>query len=612
MGSAAILAVPSAGVWMAGIAAAASAAWLAVAWVRFVLGIVRHYRLNLPSPPETSLLLGHASPMLTDKSPLRMAEWEQQCGPIFKLRLLGQTLVILTDPAAVVRVNRIPDTKKPDMYRAFDLPSATSVSLFTDPGSPYWKAVRTGVAPCFSITSLKRTFPWLQHLCRLAVEEVAAAGDGGRTPILVGDLAARITSDTIGDMLLNKDLGGMAGAIPREGGGSRPEPLPAPVAGCPDYIALVRVYLSAIHTRMNDPLHRLRFGAEARARAAALKAWDAAVEDIARGVMERVPPEYTIAGHLLKVIDPTTGRPLSLSKLKGELSIFYIAGFETTSHAISWSLGLLASHPSVQDKLASELGDAGLLASPGVSPRDFEWSDLSRLPYLNAVIKEALRLFQPASGGSARTLPCETEVLGFKLPKGTIIAEPFYSISRSRRNYGDDADGFRPERWVKEGAPPPAAAANGSSAATGPSPGAGDGRRQGAADDAGTTRDQGRGNGADGAAAEEDGAAKMRPAGAEAGGGPPDALPFSIGSRDCVGRALAMLELQVVLATLVGRFRWELPPGARDGLGSIQPLQERVCYHITLFPGDGLPLMAVPRGAGAAGPGGSPLLGSRA
>lgn len=192
-------------------------------------------------------------------------------------------------------------------------------------------------------------------------------------------------------MLLSKDLGGMART---------------PGATGPGFIDLARGFLSALHARINDPLWRLRVGRKKADAARAFAAWDAAVDECAREVLAEAPPEYTIAGHLLKVIDPTTGRPLSLAKLKAEMSIMYVAGFETTSHAITWSLGLLAAHPRAQAALAAELAAAGLApteASP--QPRGFEWGDLGRLPYLLAVIKESLRLFQPAAGGSVRAFP---------------------------------------------------------------------------------------------------------------------------------------------------------------------------------------------------------------
>jgi cytochrome P450 len=53
-------------------------------------------------------------------------------------------------------------------------------------------------------------------------------------------------------------------------------------------------------------------------------------------------------GHLLKVRHPATGQPLDMAQLKSELGIVLGAGFETTSHAITWTLAALATHPGVQ------------------------------------------------------------------------------------------------------------------------------------------------------------------------------------------------------------------------------------------------------------------------
>jgi cytochrome P450 len=86
-------------------------------------------------------------------------------------------------------------------------------------------------------------------------------------------------------------------------------------------------------------------------------------------------------------------------------------GFETTSHAISWTLAALAAYPDCQERLARELAAAGLAPTPEHPvPRDFEWSDMARLPYLGAVVKETLRLFSPASLGTTRLTDRPVEV----------------------------------------------------------------------------------------------------------------------------------------------------------------------------------------------------------
>jgi cytochrome P450 len=69
------------------------------------------------------------------------------------------------------------------------------------------------------------------------------------------------------------------------------------------------------------------------------------------------------------------------------------------------------SCPSLQAKLAAELSAAGL------TTREFDWGDLARLPYLNAVIKESLRLFAPASMGTSRMADKDMVICGYNVPK---------------------------------------------------------------------------------------------------------------------------------------------------------------------------------------------------
>jgi hypothetical protein len=92
-------------------AAAVAAALLAAAaaarlLLRFAAGVLRHRALRLPAPPEPDLLLGHARVLFSDTSPLRMAEYVTALGALFKLRVLGATMVVLADPAAIAKLNR--------------------------------------------------------------------------------------------------------------------------------------------------------------------------------------------------------------------------------------------------------------------------------------------------------------------------------------------------------------------------------------------------------------------------------------------------------------------------------------------------------------------------
>ena len=67
---------------------------------------------------------------------------------------------------------------------------------------------------------------------------------------------------------------------------------------------------------------------------------------------------------------------------------FYLPGSETTGYTMAWVLYLLAKHPAAMAKLEAELDAAGLLVTPArPRPRPFTFPDISKLPFLDAVLK---------------------------------------------------------------------------------------------------------------------------------------------------------------------------------------------------------------------------------
>jgi cytochrome P450 len=72
------------------------------------------------------------------------------------------------------------------------------------------------------------------------------------------------------------------------------------------------------------------------------------------------------------------------------------------------------------------------------------------MPYLQAVIKEGLRIMPPASGAMFKQVPPGGDIIDSRyLPGGTQIGGSPLSIQHSKQIYGPDADLYRPERWVE-------------------------------------------------------------------------------------------------------------------------------------------------------------------
>lgn len=467
-----------------------------------------------------------------------------------RLRMGSKAMLVVSDPAEATKLLKRGGTylhKSRDLYAALEVGvEPRTPNLLTDDDGPMWKAVRNAVAPAFSATSLKQVLPRVVDLVHRSSLRIESAGPGGEVD--VADVAKKITSDVMGTLLFGEDLGGVDG---------KPS----------SYMQIFNLVLEATHARFMNPLRPIMalWDSKARAEQEALAMHDRLMSEKLDAIKKSPPPDYTITGHLLKVIDPNTGTCLDDARLKAEIAIVFGAGFETTSHAISWTLASLAAHPECQTALAQELGSVGLLASPAFpTPRDFEWSDGARLPYLSAVIRESLRLWSPGALGTTRYVDREIEIAGHPVPKGTIVMVSPYVTSYMPSLYGDDVGEFRPERWMS--------GANSAKQAAAP------------ADDDADTRDS----------VDQDitMVQQQRQGQAQV---PPDPFPFSVGPRDCVGQSLAMLELQAVVAMLVGRFKFNCE------LRGAAELRKRASYHVTLQPEGGkMMLRATPRSATAA------------
>lgn len=78
-------------------------------------------------------------------------------------------------------------------------------------------------------------------------------------------------------------------------------------------------------------------------------------------------------------------------------------------------------------------------------------SDVESLPYLQAVINESLRYHSTSSLGLPRIIPVGgSNICGKFFPSGTVVSCPAYTIHREKEIWGDDAEEYNPERWLKK------------------------------------------------------------------------------------------------------------------------------------------------------------------
>ncbi|KAH6855585.1 cytochrome P450 [Chaetomium sp. MPI-CAGE-AT-0009] len=127
-----------------------------------------------------------------------------------------------------------------------------------------------------------------------------------------------------------------------------------------------------------------------------------------------------------------------------------VAGSETTSVALRMTLLCLLTTPEAYRKVQMEI-DAFYAGKSTNAGSVISYVDAKTLPYVQAVIREALRLWPPSAGLFSKQVPDGGDTIhGFFLPTGTEVGQSAMAVGRHPRLWGTtDAHIFRPERWLE-------------------------------------------------------------------------------------------------------------------------------------------------------------------
>ncbi|KAH8810968.1 cytochrome P450 [Xylogone sp. PMI_703] len=136
-------------------------------------------------------------------------------------------------------------------------------------------------------------------------------------------------------------------------------------------------------------------------------------------------------------------------RLESEILFQIIAGSDTTAGAIRVTCLHIVNSARVLQKLRVEI-DAAIEAGKVSNP--ISNSESKNLPYLQAVVKEGLRMQPPSTGLLMKAVPAGGDVIdGCFIPEGTRIAHNMLALQRDTVIYGSDVEVFRPERWIEAG-----------------------------------------------------------------------------------------------------------------------------------------------------------------
>ncbi|KAL2019395.1 hypothetical protein VTK56DRAFT_9686 [Thermocarpiscus australiensis] len=157
-----------------------------------------------------------------------------------------------------------------------------------------------------------------------------------------------------------------------------------------------------------------------------------------------------ISGSLIQSLLEAIGN----EEMVADAALTYLsAGRDTTGQALTWAFYLLIKHPEVASKIRQEVQRLFEERQVSLSTGEFDptlFTPVS-VPYTMAVFFETLRLYPPIP---FEIRQCQEDAIlpdGTFLPKDSVIVWCLWAMQRSRLTWGEDADDFRPERFLEDG-----------------------------------------------------------------------------------------------------------------------------------------------------------------
>ncbi|KZT54811.1 cytochrome P450 [Calocera cornea HHB12733] len=148
-------------------------------------------------------------------------------------------------------------------------------------------------------------------------------------------------------------------------------------------------------------------------------------------------------------------------EIYNNLTTFWVAGFETAANVTAFTLIELARNPHIQQRLSSEIISMLGTATDRDLSDGFTADELERMPYLEAVVNEALRCHAPIHSGLFKAAADDLIPLSTPIQAGTgkvdripvrcgqSIICSFDGFNKSEEVWGPDANQFLPDRWLR-------------------------------------------------------------------------------------------------------------------------------------------------------------------
>ncbi|ORZ30702.1 cytochrome P450 [Catenaria anguillulae PL171] len=358
-----------------------------------------------------------------------LKEFEAQFGDTYHMNVFDRHVVGTIDPDIVQRVIcESPFFTKKIVGALKEVQAFAGHGLFTsDTSDPEWEPAHKVLMPTFSVPSMKMYIPDMAHVTGLLVNAFAKM-EGKEVSIT--EWMTRFTLQTIGVSGFGYDFHLLDG----------PEAKLHPFVDAMNYClneskrrALATRFYKMMPSQANakyDECHKLMATTVEKV--------------IADRKANPDPSKVDLLNYMLTAKTPD-GKTLPDDNIRDQVITFLIAGHETTSTLMSWTLWLLTQHPAIESRLLEEaIRVCGTDPSQPITPQQ-----VGQLTYTTQVLKESLRLYPPAPV-VGKTCQISTIVNGHRINRGDSVLCNAVGLHRSRAVWGPNPHVFNPDHFTKE------------------------------------------------------------------------------------------------------------------------------------------------------------------
>jgi cytochrome P450 len=390
---------------------------------------------DLPGPMPLPLI-GNLFRFRFDSMHLKLEEWAERYGKLYRFSLGPKKLVVLSDAEIIKVIHK----ERPDKYRRTRSIERCSremgiAGVFSVEGED-WQRQRKVVTNALNPTHLRAFYPRLKKTSERLLNRWHQCAQDGEEIDLCRELM-RLTVDVTTQLAFGIDFN----TIETDG---------------PVIQRHMDKVFPMMHQRTNAPFPYWRYFKLSKDRALdrALKGLRDEVETIIKNVRERMKSDRTLYDSPTNFLEAIIaakeieGVEFSNQDIFANVCTLLLAGEDTTANTIAWTANYFMQKPEYLGQARSEVDQ--LLGDASVA---HEMEHLSNMPFLEAFYNESMRLKPVAPLGAVEPLD-DVKLLGFEIPRGMVIMTLHRHIACQEQHFKEGTE-FQPRRWL-EGTTSPA------------------------------------------------------------------------------------------------------------------------------------------------------------